>query len=107
MARQRRADWYEWDGEHTPEEYILACDTWTADTETIMTALRETGWFVIGWHAMAAAEDAELVHAWYGYLDGDPTPCICDEHGRTEDGTPIDGIPIRVTLAYIDSVHVL
>jgi len=23
MSRQRRANWYEWDGDHTPEEYIL------------------------------------------------------------------------------------
>ena len=82
MSRLRRDSWYEWgDG------YTLAIEKWTTDSETLYTALCDTGWFSSPSAARSASENADLYHAWLGADDyGDHV--MCDADGQCPDGSP-------------------
>jgi hypothetical protein len=73
----RRDGWYEiWDG------HVLAIDKWTGDAESLLTALKETGWFSDARSMYDAAENAVFQHVWLG-TDDDGETAVCYEDGYT------------------------
>jgi hypothetical protein len=91
----RRDAWFEWDDD---DACSLAIRKWTNDLEALTTAIKETGWVASGWQAHLAAEEAELVHGWCGYIDG--FLVMCDSSGASHCGQ-VETPPEQVTVATV------
>lgn len=95
----RRDAWYEFgDG------YTVAIDKWTADRESLGTALCDTGWFATTWEARSAAEHVDIVLYWQGEND-DGDLVICDHEGWAVDGSSVD-VPLPVSIADVQHLVV-
>ena len=82
----------------------MALNKWSGDTESLLTALMDTGWFIRRTDAVEAADNVEFQHVWYGE-DGDGELIVCDEHGFTATGAVVEPKGV-VTLADVSNwVH--
>lgn len=78
----RRGPWVEFETDD-PDELVLIHPGWTNDTESLVLAIRETGWFATTYEAVAAAERAALSWGWVG-LDDSGTLQRCNAAGQGE-----------------------
>lgn len=98
----RRGGWDELFLDDEPDSLILMHPGWTSDRETLVLAVRETGWFPTTGEAMRAAEDAVIKWGWIGVTD-ESTVVICDPDGHAA-GSGDDVVDVsQVSLARITS----
>jgi hypothetical protein len=79
MALQR-GGWEEIVLDEDPEALVMVHPGWTSNADTLILALRETGWFPTTGQAVWAAETAQLKWVWIGVTD-QSTVVICSAEG--------------------------
>jgi hypothetical protein len=100
MMNMRRGEWDEIDLDDEPDTLMMFHPGWTNDRETLVVAIRETGWFPTTRQAFQAGEDAELKWGWVGITD-ESTLVICDSDGTAaKTGEEVSDV-VQVTLARI------
>lgn len=94
----RRDAWYE-----LGNGYTVAIDKWTADRESLGTALCDTGWFSTAWEARSAAEHVDITLYWQGEnADGDLV--LCDHEGGAVDGSSVTA---PSPISFVDVQHLV
>lgn len=98
------ASWNEWEGQGIEGSFIFVAPQWYEDSPTeralLAHAIREIGITAIPNSAHIMAGQAEFHLSWFGYLDGEIFPDVCDELGYTADGYEVD-TPRKCTFAVL------
>jgi len=56
---------------------------------------------------IAAAEEAELEVGWFGYVDGEDEPTLCESGGYTEEGDEVlEAVPCAIARVVVHSWQV-
>lgn len=89
----RTQHWQRWDVLDHDHGLVYFTQAWDPiDVEALVKTLKIDGAVESLWQAKTLVSDARVVHAYYGYVDGDIVPVVCSPDGSTEDGENVDEI---------------
>jgi hypothetical protein len=87
----RTQHWQRWDVLDDSNDLIYFTQSWDPiDAEALVKTLRTDGVVNTLWDAQVRFVAARVERCYYGYVDGDIVPTLCNPDGSTETGDFVD-----------------